>query len=163
MAIVNNIKIFILFACLLTTPFFALSQTVVLNGSVSKSYDLSSEIIVKNEDVVLSSYRLRNNSMLDSIVFKNSKEQSNSTLINNKILLSENGDTIAYYKGSKLFFPKQNAVVEVVTHKDGFLNLGKEGWSFVLENDTLAKLSYQLDESKQNYKITCNYLVDFLS
>ena len=48
--------------------------------------------------------------------------------------------------------------MEVVTHKDGFLNLGKEGWSFVLENDTLAKLSYQLDESKQNYKITCNYL-----
>lgn len=162
MNIVNHIKVTALLTYLLMNPCSIISQSLVLDGEVSKSYDLSSEIIVEKNDVILSSYRLRNNSMLDSIVFKDNQRQSISTLINNKVLLSENEDTIAYYKGSKLYFPKQNEVIEVVTHRDGFLNLRKEGWSFVSQsgNDTIAQFNYRLDESKQNYEIICTYRVD---
>ena len=62
-----------------------------------------------------------------------------------KILLNQDGDTVAYYKRKKIVFPQYNIKVKEIK--------GKNGWSYYLNNKKILEVNYTYEKDKKNYHI----------
>lgn len=133
------------------------AQHVKLDGKTSKLYEDAKQITLQNEDIQLANNREKDNGSLDKITFSQGEEEVMARLINNKLLLNQAGDTIAYYKRSKIHFIENDQVIKMVTLRNGFLNLGRSGWQFMDGDAVIAKLNYHYDKEENQFVISSSY------
>lgn len=74
--------------------------------------------------------------------------ENNYILKKSKILFNSNEDTVAFYKGKRIFFPSQNIVVSEKKKKNG--------WDYYLDNDKILEINYTYDKKEKNYHITAS-------
>jgi hypothetical protein len=145
----------LIFLLVLTSASY--SQKVVLFGTLSKQYDSSSIIVLNSGDSIsLTSQRMKRKSSLNNFNFKSDEAIFENTLISNKILKSENGDTLAKWIKSTIFFQRINETVEISRSRKGD-QLNYKGWVFLSQTDTIASLLYKLCRDKNEYQLIATY------
>ncbi|KAF5082834.1 hypothetical protein DSECCO2_94310 [anaerobic digester metagenome] len=119
------------------------SQEQQFTSVIPRKYSAAEKFSLLNNanDTIISFTR---NGRINSI----KKNENNYILKKRKILFDSNSDTVAIYKGKKIFFPSQNIVV---TEKKS-----RNGWAYYLDNNKILEINYRYNKNEENYHITAN-------
>jgi len=130
-------RIIIILSILFFEISFTYSQNVYI--SVPINYENSKTFaVINNNDTIISFSRNGKDKLITTGSY-------NRILKKRKVLVSNQGDTIAVYKKKNIIFPQQNIVVNEKKIKNG--------WNYYLSENKILAINYDYIRSEKRYKI----------